>query len=115
MNAIMKLTTVALGVMGIAGGAALAQTSSDPKADSPTANVSISPGSNLKRDASLSSTPKPAAILDGAATSDSSSTTTVTSTSTTSAAPAPVATTTTVSQTPVASADTSLQPRPDRN
>lgn len=108
MNALIKLTTVAFGTLAIVGGAALAQTNNtNPKADSSTANVSISPGSNLKRDSSLSSTPKATAPMSRAATTDTTTTTSTTSVDTT-----PVATTTSA---PAGNTDVALAPRHDRN
>ncbi len=108
MNALVKLSTVALGALAIVGGAALAQ-STNPAADSDTANVSISPGSNLKRDSSLSSKPKAAVPMNSATTTDTTSTTTYNSTVTPAAAPVAVA------PAPVASTDAALAPRTDRN
>ena len=116
MNAIMKLAVVALGATGIVAGAALAQTTLNPNDPSnpATANYSISPNSNLKRDGSLSGPDVPA--VNRAAMNDTSTTTTTTETvsTTTPAAEAPVAaapvqdTTTTV-------ADSTPAPRADRN
>ena len=119
MTPITKLTTVALCAMSIAGGVALAQTTLDPKqADNPaTANYSISPNSNLKRDGSLSGPDAPAVVTGESATDTSrtwTSTTTTTATTAAPAQPAPVAaapaevTSTTV-------ADSTPAPRADRN
>jgi hypothetical protein len=113
MNALMKLTTVTLGTLGIVGGAALAQTSTDPKADSPTANVSLSPGSNLKRDSSLSSTPKAAAPMTSTTPTEPSRTSTWNTTSTTTTDTVPASQST--APMPVSHTDAALAPRRDRN
>ena len=122
MTPITKLTTLALCTMSIAGGVAVAQTAMDPKqADNPaTANYSISPGSNLKRDASLSAPDKPADVTSQSST-DTSRTWSSTTTSTTTAAapvapaePAPVAAAP-VQDTSTTVADSAPAPRADRN
>jgi hypothetical protein len=124
MNAIMKLAAVALGAVSIAGGVAVAQsTTSDPndgRAD--TANYGTPPGAPLKRDGSLSGDPTVPAATSAA--TDTSSTTRTTTTSTTNwnnppaAAPAatePVAAT----PAPATSTDNTTmaytKPRADRN
>lgn len=91
MKAITKLATVALSVAGIIGGAALAQTTLDPaRTDNPaTANYSISPGSNLKRDSSLSAAPRTAPVAATPMDTTTTTTTTATTTEVTPAAPAP--------------------------
>ena len=114
MNALMKLTTVAVGALGIAGGVAMAQTSTDPKADSPTANVSITPNSYLKRDGNLVTAPQTTAPMSSTATTDVSTTTTTNSTSTTSPAATP-ASPAPASPTIASNTDAPLQPRSDRN
>ena len=122
MNAITKLTAVALGAVSIAGGVALAQNASDNPADgrNMTANYGTPPGAPLKRDGSLNADPAnkaPAATVD-----DTSSTTRTTTTSTTNwnnppaAAPAaaePVAAT--PAPTYTATDNTTPAPRADRN
>jgi fructose-specific component phosphotransferase system IIB-like protein len=117
MNAITKLATSALAVAGIIGGAALAQTTLDPnRTDNPaTANYSITPGSNLKRDGSLQGDK---IVTPVAATSDTSTTTTTTETTTevTPAAPAPVAVVTTTEAPAAAPVEEAMPPaRADRN
>jgi len=120
MTPITKLTTLALCTMSIAGGVAVAQTAMDPKqADNPaTANYSISPGSNLKRDASLSAPDKqPADVTSQSSTDTSSTTTTPTTTTAAPAAPveaAPVAAAP-AEDTSTAVADSTPAPRADRN
>ncbi len=120
MNALTKLTAVALSVAGIAGGVAMAQTTLDPKQpDNPaTANYSISPGSNLKRDGSLSS-PENAPVVTESAT-DTSRTWTSTTTTTSTTASAPPMDNTPVAAAPAPAADTTVAdstpaPRADRN
>ena len=118
MQAILKLTALALGAAGIIGGAALAQTTLDPaRKDNPdTANYSITPGSNLKRDSSLSSTPRATPLVSNSANDTSMTTTTQTTTAVTAPlADAPVATTTT--EAPVAAPVEQAMPpaRADRN
>ena len=123
MNAITKLTAVALGAMSIAGGVALAQTASPDDGRAATANYGTPPGAPLKRDGSLSADPVVKAPVTSAAT-DSSSTTTTTTQSTTwnnppaaapvvaapvAAAPAPDTSTAMTDTTPAP------QPRADRN
>ena len=119
MKAILKLTALALGAAGIIGGAALAQTTLDPaRKDNPdTANYSITPGSNLKRDSSLSSTPRATPMVSNSA-NDTSMTTTTTQTTTAVTPPladAPVARTTT--EAPMAAPVEQAMPpaRADRN
>ena len=123
MTPITKLTAVALTAMSIAGGVAVAQTAMDPKqSDNPdTANYSISPGSNLKRDASLSAPDKkPADVTSQSATDTSRTWSSTTTTSTTAAAPvapaepAPVAAAP-VEDTSTTVADSAPAPRADRN
>jgi hypothetical protein len=121
MTPITKLTAVALSAMSIAGGVAVAQTAMDPKqADNPaTANYSISPGSNLKRDASLSGPDKPANATSQSST-DTSRTWNSTTTTTTEAAPVAPAEPAPVAAAPVADtsttvADSTPAPRADRN
>ncbi len=115
MQAITKLTAVAFSVAGIIGGAALAQTTLDPaRKDNPaTANYSITPGSNLKRDGSLQADKKAAPM---ASTMDTSTTTTTTATTTevTPMAAAPVAVVTTT-ETRAPAVDTMPPARTDRN
>ena len=122
MNAITKLTAVALGAMSIAGGVALAQTAAPDDGRAATANYGTPPGAPLKRDGSLSADPVPAPVTSAA--TDSSSTTTTTTQSTTwnnppaaapvvaapiAAAPAPDTSTAMTDTTPTP------QPRADRN
>ena len=122
MNAMMKLTATALGALSIAGGVAVAQgssTASDNDARSDTANYGTPPGAPLKRDGSLSADPKPTTTtttISAPVTTDTTSTTTTT----TAAAPAvdtssaaPVITPAPANSAPIA--DTSMQPRADRN
>jgi hypothetical protein len=98
MNAITKLTAMALGALTILGGAAVAQSTSKPDANAnpDTANYGTPPGAALKRDGSLST-------RNGATTTNSSATADTSSTSTRSS----VAT--------ANGAHSSLQPRADRN
>ncbi len=82
MKAITKLTAAALGAMSIAGGVALAQTTTADPNDgrAQTANYGTPPGAPLKRDGSLSADPvvkTPAAPM-----ADTSSTTTTTTSTT---------------------------------
>lgn len=121
MNAITKLAAAALGALSIAGGVAVAQdaSSKDPYAHPDTANYGTPPGAPLKRDGSLRADPTPVAPATAAMT-DSSSTTTTTTTSSTTTPAAPVAADTSTTSMPAADtsapvADTSLQPRADRN
>ena len=110
--------------MSIAGGVAVAQSSSTSNDDarSQTANYGTPPGAPLKRDGSLHADPKAPVVTDSAAT-DSSSTTTTTTSSTTwnnppAAAPAPAAPVADTSTTPTDTApavDTTPAPRADRN
>jgi hypothetical protein len=83
MNTIMKLTAAALGAASIAGGVAVAQsTTADPNDHrAETANYGTPPGAPLKRDGSLGSEPEKTA--PAAAATDTSSTTSTTTTSTT--------------------------------
>jgi hypothetical protein len=83
MNTFMKLTAAALGAASIAGGVAVAQsTTADPNdGRAQTANYGTPPGAPLKRDGSLSA--DPAVTAPAAATADTSSTTRTTTTSTT--------------------------------
>ena len=113
MKATLKLTALALGAAGIIGGAALAQTTLDPaRTDNPaTANYSNTPGSNLKRDSSLSSTPKKAPVV--AAPMNDTSTTTTTSTTTDVTPPVAAVVDTTPAPAPVV--DTMPPARVDRN
>lgn len=82
MNAFMKLTAVALGAASIAGGVAVAQsTSTDPNdGRAQTANYGTPPGAPLKRDGSLSADPAVTAPATTTATDTSSTTQTTTST-----------------------------------
>ncbi len=118
MNAITKLAAAALGALSIAGGVAVAQDTSnkDPYAHPDTANYGTPPGAPLKRDGSLRADPTPVAPATSAMTTDTSSTTTTTSSTTA----APAVTDTSTASPPAADtaapvADTSLQPRADRN
>jgi voltage-gated potassium channel Kch len=116
MKAITKLATLALSVAGIVGGAALAQTTLDPaRKDNPaTANYSITPGSNLKRDGSLEG-PKTGVVVP-ASTMDTSTTTTTTATTTEVTPAAPVAVvTTTEAPAPAPVINTMPPARADRN
>ncbi len=118
MNAITKLTAVALGAMSIAGGVAVAQSAAPDDGRAQTANYGTPPGAPLKRDGSLSADPVVKAPVTSAAT-DTSSTTTTTSSTTWNNPPAAAP----VTPAPVAVApapDTSAtvappQPRADRN
>ena len=122
MNTFTKLAVAALGAASIAGGVALAQetqatnSSKDPNADPATANYGTPPGAPLKRDGSLRADETPVVVAAPVATDTSSTTTTSTTTTV-----APVATTSTTTTQPAATdtamapADTSLQPRTDRN
>jgi len=122
MNAMMKLTATALGALSIAGGVAVAQgtaAASDDDARAKTANYGTPPGAPLKRDGSLSADPTPTATMSAPVATDTTTRTT-TSTTTTAAAPAvdtssaaPVVTPAPANSAPIA--DTSLQPRADRN
>lgn len=114
MNALMKLTAVALGALGIAGGAAVAQGSSNATTDarSDTANYGTPPGAPLKRDGSLSSDRNAAALMNSPAAADTSSTATSTDTGTGSVSNDNASSTDNSSNN---NADTSLQPRSDRN
>ena len=121
MNAMMKLTAAALGALSIAGGVAVAQTSTsnDNDARSQTANYGTPPGAPLKRDGSLSADPKPTTTISAPMATDPSTTTYNTTTVTTPAAPvvatpAPAPAVDNSAMAP-APADTSLQPRADRN
>ena len=126
MNTFTKLAVAALGAASIAGGVALAQetqstnSSKDPNADPATANYGTPPGAPLKRDGSLHADGTPEPMASPLAT-DSASTTTTTSTTTSATPaiePAPVATAApepAMADTAAAPADTSLQPRADRN
>jgi len=114
MKAITKLTALALSVAGVIGGAALAQTTLDPaRKDNPaTANYSISPNSNLKRDGSLSSEEKAAPM----AQSMDSSTTTMTTQTTTQATPPMAAAPVAAAPVDAAPAEQAMPPaRVDRN
>ncbi len=115
MKAILKLTAVALSAASIIGGAALAQTTLDPaRKDNPaTANYSITPGSNLKRDSSLSAAPRPAPIAATPADTSTTTTTTQVTTDVTPAAPAPMAAAAPAPE--PAAVDTMPPARPDRN
>ena len=123
MNAMTKLAAVALAAMSIAGGVAVAQSTSSDDGRAATANYGTPPGAPLKRDGSLSADPTPAPM--NSAATDSSSTTTTTTQSTTwnnppaaapvadapvAAAPAPAPDTSTAS-----TSDTTPAPRADRN
>jgi hypothetical protein len=109
MNAITKMAMVALGALGIAGGAAVAQgtanTDPDPRAN--TANYGTPPGAPLKRDGSLSSSRLTATPATGAATTDTSSNNASTSSTD--------ANSTSNTAAPVNGSNASLAPRPDRN
>jgi hypothetical protein len=115
MNSIMKLTAAALGALSIAGGVAVAQssTSNDTDARSDTANYGTPPGAPLKRDGSLSADPTLTTTKNAPATADSTTTTTSSSTTTTTAAPA--ADTSNPAPAVANTADTSPPPRADRN
>ncbi len=110
MNAMMKLAAAALSIASIAGGVAVAQDASpaNPDGRAQTANYGTPPGAPLKRDGSLSADPKPVIATAPVAT-DSMSTTTsvVTPAAPVADTPAPMAA--------AAPADTTLQPRADRN
>jgi len=124
MNAITKLTAVALGAVSIAGGVALAQAPSDQNPNdgrTATANYGTPPGAPLKRDGSLSADPTPA---PAATMNDTSSTTRTTTTSTTNwnnppaAAPVaaePVAATPAPTYTQTDNTVSTPAPRADRN
>ena len=122
MNAIMKLTAAALATMSIAGGVAVAQSASPDDGRAQTANYGTPPGAPLKRDGSLSADPVVTTPAPAAAT-DSSSTTTTTQSTTwnnpPAAAPvadAPVAAAPAPAPAPdTTTADTTPQPRADRN
>ena len=120
MTPITKLTTLALCTMSIAGGVAIAQTAMDPKQpDNPaTANYSISPGSNLKRDASLSGPDKAPDMTSQSATDTTRTSSTTSTTTTTAATPAPVADPAPVAAAPAEDTTTvaaAPAPRADRN
>jgi hypothetical protein len=122
MNAITKLTAVALGAMSIAGGVAVAQSASSDDGRAQTANYGTPPGAPLKRDGSLSADPVANAPATNAATDTSRSTTTTTSTTTWNNPPAAASTDTPVAATPApdtsastTTADNTPQPRADRN
>ena len=122
MNIFTKLTVAALGAASIAGGVALAQesqstnSSKDPYANPATANYGTPPGAPLKRDGSLHADPRPARLAAPIATDTSSTSTTSTTTYVEPAAPASATAMQPAStDTAMAPADTSLQPRTDRN
>lgn len=82
MNALMKLTAAALGAASIAGGVAVAQSTSttDPNDARPdTANYGTPPGAPLKRDGSLRADAAASVAASGMATDTSSTTQTTTS------------------------------------
>jgi hypothetical protein len=113
MNAFTKLTVAALTAAGIAGGVAVAQTTTpaspivDGRTD--TANYGTPAGAPLKRDGSLQGDAVARPAADDAAVT---TTTTTTDTSSTAATPvAPASTDMSADNT----ADASLQPRADRN
>ncbi len=115
MNALTKLTALALTAAGIAGGVAVAQTTSpatDEDGRAQTANYGTPPGAPLKRDGSLSADPTPApaaAKTMGAPAADTSATAPAADMS----SPAPMADTAAVDNTsPPADAPA---PRADRN
>ena len=113
MNAITKLSAVAIAVCGIAGGVAVAQqnTGTEATMNPATANYGTPPGAPLKRDGSLAAS----GAATGTVTDDSAaSTTTTTTTSTdTSSAPAPAAVDNGAPDT--SSAEPAPAPRVDRN
>jgi hypothetical protein len=114
MNSITKLAAAALGALSIAGGVAVAQTSSTSNDDarSQTANYGTPPGAPLKRDGSLSADPKPTATISAPAATDTTSTTT---SSTTAAPLADTSTAAPVADSAAPAADAMPQPRADRN
>jgi cell division protein FtsN len=122
MKAITRLAAIALGVAGVAGSVALAQTTLDPKQpdNPPTANYSLFGNSNLKRDGSLSGPEKQPVTTESATDTSRTWTSTTTTTSTTATAapaePAPVAAAPVDTSTDTATvADASPPPRADRN
>ena len=124
MNAITKLTAVALGALSIAGGVAVAQSTSPDDGRAKTANYGTPPGAPLKRDGSLSADPKAVTPTMSTPADTSSTTTTTTSTTNWNNPPAAAATTETpvaaapapdTSTASMAPADTTPKPRADRN
>ena len=121
MNAMSKLAAVAIAAVSIAGGVAVAQSTSPDDGRTATANYGTPPGAPLKRDGSLSADPTPAPVTSAA--TDSSSTTTTTTQSTTwnnppAAAPAdtaPVAAAPAPDTSTASTSDTTPAPRADRN
>ena len=114
MNAITKLSAVAIAVCGIAGGVAVAQqnTGNESTMNPATANYGTPPGAPLKRDGSLSASGVATGTVDNSAMS---TTTTTTSTDTsTSAAPAPAVIDNTATDNS-ASTEPAPAPRADRN
>ncbi len=102
--------------MSIAGGVAVAQSSSTSNDDarSQTANYGTPPGAPLKRDGSLSADPKATTTMGAPVTADTTSTTT--SSTTTSVAPvADTSSTAPAADTSTRTADASMHPRADRN
>ncbi len=124
MNAMMKLTAAALGAMSIAGGVALAQTTSTDPNDgrTATANYGTPPGAPLKRDGSMRTDPTPATPVTDTATDTSSTTRTTTSSTTWNNPPAAPAATDNSMAAPApdtsastTTTDTTPAPRADRN
>ena len=115
MNAITKLSAVAIAVCGIAGGVAVAQqnTGTESTMNPATANYGTPPGAPLKRDGSLSASGVATGTVDNGAATTTTTTTTSTDTST-SAAPAPAVVDNTATDNS-ASTEPAPAPRADRN
>jgi hypothetical protein len=115
MNAITKLSAVAVAMFGIAGGVAVAQqnTGTESTMNPATANYGTPPGAPLKRDGSLSAS----GVATGTVTDHSAASTTTTTTSndnSMSSAPA-LATVDSSATDTSSSSDTAMAPRSDRN
>jgi hypothetical protein len=116
MNALTKLSAVAIAACGIAGGVAVAQqnTGTEATMNPQTANYGTPPGAPLKRDGSLSASGVATGTVDNSAASTTTTTTSSTTTDTTpAAAPAPVDNSSSDSSN--ASTDPAPAPRADRN
>jgi hypothetical protein len=117
MNAITRLSAVAIAACGIAGGVAVAQqnTGTEATMNPATANYGTPPGAPLKRDGSLSASGvATGTVTDNSAASTTTTTTTSTSTDT-SSAPAPAAVDNSAADNSSASAEPAPAPRTDRN
>jgi hypothetical protein len=112
MNAITKLSAVAIAVCGIAGGVAVAQqnTGTESTMNPATANYGTPPGAPLKRDGSLSAS----GVATGTVDNSAMSTTTTSTDTSTSAAPAPAVVDNSTTDNS-ASTEPAPAPRADRN